>query len=62
MGKVKHIKTVVQFSDGSEYHTYYTKRELGFGYTRIVVDEEVIEEIKEKAFIAHKKKIEKGKQ
>lgn len=58
-GKQKHIKTIVEFSDGSEYHTYYTRKEPGFGYTRIIVDAEVIEEIKEKAIIAHKKKIEK---
>lgn len=58
-GKYKHIKTIVQFSDGSEYHTYYTRQEPGFGYTRIIVDAEVIEEIKEKAITAHKKKVEK---
>ena len=58
-GKHKHIKTIVQFSDGSEYHTYYTRQEPGFGYTRIIVDEEVIAEIKEKAIAAHNKKVSK---
>lgn len=56
-GKFKHIKTIVQFSDGSKYHTYYTRQEPGFGYTRIIVDEEVIAEIKEKAIAAHSKKV-----
>lgn len=58
-GKRKHIKTIVKFSDGSEYHTYYTRQEPGFGYTKIVVDAEVVEEIKENAIIAHKKKVDK---
>lgn len=58
-GKYKHIKTIVQFSDGSQYHTYYTRQEPGLGYTTIVVDEEVVEEIKEKAIIAHRKKVDK---
>ncbi len=60
-GKYKHIKTIVKFSDGSEYHTYKCRNEPGFGYTRIVVDYEVIDEIKENAIIAHKKKYEKTK-
>lgn len=58
-GKNKHIKTIVFFSDGSEYHTYFTKNEPGFGSTRIVVDDEVIEEIKRRAMIAHRKKYDK---
>ena len=58
-GKDTYIKTIVQFSDGSEYHTYYARQEPGFGHTRLIVDAEVIEKIKEKAIIAHKKKVEK---
>ena len=59
-GKNKHIRTIVQFSDGSEYHTHYARHEPGFGYTRIVVDKEVVEHIKAKAIAAHKKKVDKG--
>jgi len=59
-GKYKHIKTIISFSDGTEYHTYKCRKEPGFGYTRIIVDAEVIEEIKENAIKAHKKLIEKN--
>lgn len=55
-GKYKHIRTIVRFSDGSEYHTHKTRQELAFGGYRIIVDAEVIEEITEKAIKAHQKK------
>ena len=54
-GKYKHIKTIVEFADGVEYHTYKCRSEPGFGYTRYVVDAEVVEEIVEKAIVAHRK-------
>lgn len=55
-GKFKHFKTIVYFSDGSEYHTHYSRREPGFGYARVIVDAEVIAEIERRALIAHTKK------
>lgn len=54
-GKKVHIKTTVVFSDGSEYYTYKCRKEPGFAYFRIIVDRDVIEEIKEDAIKAHMK-------
>ena len=54
-GRNTHIKTIVEFSDGSEYYTYKSRREPGFGYSRLVVDKEVIEDIKVMAIKAHSK-------
>lgn len=54
-GRRKHIKTIVEFTDGVEYHTYKCRSEPGFGYTKYIVDAEVVEQIIEKAIIAHKK-------
>jgi hypothetical protein len=59
-GKFKHIRTIVTFSDGSEYHTHKTRQEPSFGGYRMIVDTEVIEEIAEKAVIAHHKKAAKS--
>lgn len=59
-GKFKHIRTIVTFSDGSEYHTHKTRQEPSFGGYRMIVDAEVIKEISEKAVIAHHKKATKN--
>lgn len=54
-GRDRNIKTIVTFSDGVEYHTHKTKSEPRFGYMQLSVDDEVLEEIKEKAIKAHRK-------
>ena len=61
-GKFKHIRTIVTFSDGSEYHTHKTRQEPSFGGYRMIVDAKVIDEIKENAIIAHQKKVAKKQQ
>lgn len=48
-GRNKHIKTIVRFSDGFEYHTFQHRR---VGYI-IYVDEDVIKSIVERAIKAH---------
>lgn len=48
-GRNKHIKTVVRFSDGFEYHTFQHRY---FAYV-IYVDEDVIKNIVIKAMKAH---------
>ena len=50
-GRSRHIKTIVKFSDGVEYHTYEVRRELGL----IVVDNDVVESIRDKAIKEHRK-------
>ena len=60
-GRDRFIKTIVTFSDGSEYHTHKARRELSFGGFRQIVDAEVIKEISEAAVIAHQKKVGKIK-
>ena len=58
-GRYKHIRTIVTFSDGSEYHTHKTRQEPAFGGYRIIVDAEVRGEIAVEAVLAHQKKVEK---
>lgn len=51
----RHIRTIVKFADGVEYHSYDCKSQPGIGYTRYIVDAEVVEKITQKAIIAHRK-------
>jgi hypothetical protein len=54
-GRSRYIKTIVEFSDGVEYHTYETRYEPRLGYTQIIVDNDVVEKIKDKAIKEHRK-------
>ncbi len=58
-GRNKNIKTIVRFSDGSEYHTYYTTATPGFGYVKLSVDDKALTKIIAKAKAAHTKKMER---
>ena len=56
---VRNIKTIVVFSDGTEYHTIYTEPT---GFNSRGVNAETIKTIKENALKAHQIKVEKQKQ